>query len=94
MQYGINLDAVGLEVNAEDGSRWEANSDIHLPVERFWLVEKATANQVVFIRQLFSADGSSVERHDIQITAERQDGEWVVSKAEVLGVTEPAVVLE
>lgn len=89
--YGIRLDAVGSQVTLEDGSQWEATYTIEMPLERFWLVEPATEDKVVFVRQLFNANGV---KRDIRIEARKQDDSWTVTDAQVQSYSQPMIRIE
>lgn len=87
--YGIDLEVVGNQVTLDDGSQWESNYSIEMPRECFWLVDSATTEKVVFIRQLFAVDGEGTLRRDIRIEAKKLDGNWTVAYAQEQPYSQP-----
>ena len=90
-QSDTHKHAVGSQVTLEDGSQWEATYTIEMPLERFWLVEPATEDKVVFVRQLFNANGV---KRDIRIEARKQDDSWTVTDAQVQSYSQPMIRIE
>ena len=87
--YGYLLCNYMESVTLEDGSVWMSNSAMAYPKEVYYLVELPTEEKITYIRQFYPAEIIDdeekllqTERTNIQLVAEKQNGEWVITSAE------------
>ncbi len=85
--YGASPETLGKEVTLSDGDSFRAYNGIPMETQEQITLLSLDANSMSFIRQLIPHDADvddQPQRVDIQFTAQRQNGAWVITSAQII----------